>query len=765
MSYTPFAISKFTTGQFEYLQPWISPEDAFNPLVNAYVFRGCLTKRNGRELFGETGKLRYTNNEKIAIGNATGSLSGTLSVTNIETAGFSIKATIDPNPSPIVVETYTDPGATGILTGDNGGSGTINYVTGAWAITTTAANGYVTGYPVIAHYTYTSPGNPIVLITEYVDEVSDLQYAIVNDTKRSCIFNTATDLFDPISSFNQFIWFGDGSTTTFSFSTFGWLNIAPYSISITDGTSTITDIPGIYPAGSFTTSGNFAAGSTIDYSTGAISINFTAAPAVGVTITISGDLQGDYYTGTRANLFNSINWKPSDSADGLLYMTNNVDPVTTYDGTDLSRLPYGITQAHVDGAVNDIKTTLDIKVFQESLLFIRPTLVGAALPEAQTIRWSGPLNPTNFAADVAGPTNGGFKSASTSDWIESASYLRDAMIIDCDNSTFLFRFTNNNFDPFRFDKINSTKATNAPYASIEYDTRVTSVGSKGLCFCDGVNKERYDESIIDLYNDIDFDNIELCQGRRFDQTQQSWMIYASRERQNNINCDKVLVYNWLEDTWATYKINLTCIGSARTFTDQTWDAFAGLTWNQAYEPGSTWDEDFNQALVPWMLGGDADGYVYFLNQSQYDYDVNVNTSPDTAPYQYLDNIDSQIVSKRWNPFVEQGSKVTFGYIDFYYQVNPNIKLTLNYYVNSGTIPALSQTMTLDGTISAAEQANVDPVSDQQFAWKRMYCQLTGQFLRLEILTSESEKYQGQFVIAGMVLWAKPAGRLTPGTFL
>ena len=761
MSFTPFAITKFSTGQFQYFQPWQSPEDAFNPLTNAFVFRGSITKRAGRELFGLTGRLRYTNNEKVAEGGGGSNYSGTLS-------DFPITGTITFTALTSAGQRSASATATGDLVGalaaGGPGTSTIDFDTGDWVLDTGAAT-IAANIPIIAQYTFTDPGLPIMLITEYVNETSNLQFVVVNDTRRSAIFNTATELFDPISSFSQFIWFGDGTSVNFSFPSFGWVNIAPYSVSITDGTTTITDIPGAYPAGTFTSGGNFAAGSTIDYSSGAISINLVAAASTATVFTISGSLQGDYYTGTRANLFNSINWKPSDGAEGLLYMTNNVDRVTTFNGTTLSRFPYGITQADVDGAVNDILTTLDVKVYQESLLFIRPTLVGATQPEGQTIRWSGPANPTNFAADVAGPTNGGFKVASTSDWIQSASYLRDAMIIDCDNSTFIFRFTNNNFDPFRFDKINSTKSTNAPYGSVEYDTDVTSMGSKGLCYCDGVNKERYDIEAIDLYNDIDQDNFAICQGRRFDQTQQTWMIYPSTDRDDdNVNCDRVLVYNWLEETWATYEINLTCIGSARTFEDLTWDDLAGLTWEEAFPAGTTWDENFNQALVPWMLGGDADGIVYYLNQSNFDYDINTNVD-EPEPYQYQKNITSQIVSKRWNPFVEQGMKAVFGYIDFYYSVNPDIELTLNYYVNNGTIPALTQTLTLDGTISAVEQAEPDPVSDQEFAWKRMYCQLTGQFLRLEILSSESQLNQGQFTISGIIFWARPAGRLTPGTFL
>lgn len=753
--YTPFAITKFTSGQFQYFQPWQAPEDAFNPLINAFAFRGVITKRAGTQKFGVTGRLRYTNNEKVTVGSTALTMSGTLAAFPIEIGGFAIKAT-EAGP---VTETFLDNASNGILVGNLGGSGTIDYVTGAWSITTIAVGGFLMSTPIIATYTFTTTAlnaTPIMLLTEYVDEVQDQQFVFANDERRSAIFNTGTELFDPISTFNQLLYIRNGATASYINSAgFGWKNIAPYSISITDGTSTITDIPGVYPAGTFTVNGIFAAGSQINYQTGAITVNFTAPPSVNVEIKISGSLQGDYYTGSRPNLFNAINWRPNDVLEGLLYMTNNIDPITTFNGTDLSRPPYSITSTNFTGFINDITTCLDVKVYQNRLILVRPSLIGKSLPDAQSIRWSAIQDPTNLSADLAG--FGGELSATTSDWIQAVSYLRDALVTDMDNSTFLFRFTNNSQDPFRFDKINSTKSTDSPYGSVEYDTRVTSMGTKGLCYCDGVNKDRYDQEVIDLFTDIDYDNFNLSQGKRFDALQQTWMIYSSEEKNaNNINCDRVLVYNWMEDIWCQYEINLTCIGQGRTFQDKTWDDFAGLTWNQAF-PGR-WNLYFLQNRIPWLLGGDADGIVYFLNTDEFDKFVQV----DDDPIEGVDNliINSQMVSKRWNPFVEQGLKGNFGYIDFYYAVDANIVLTINYYLNNSNSPQLTQTMTLD-----AKVPDTMTVSDQDYNWKRMYCNLVGSFLRIEILSSTLPAEQGQFILAGMVLWARPAGRLTPGGFL
>ena len=766
VGYQPFAITKFQTGQFQYFQPWQSPDDAFDPLVNAFVFRGQLQKRQGTTIYGNTGLLRYRNYDLIATGNGGASYGpSTLARIPIASGSFNISVITSAG-----LETFTDNGA-GVLTGSLGDAGTIVYVTGVWTLTFSGGRTVANSIPITGNYIFTANTSglirPIMFLGEFIDEVTNDHKLIAIDTRRATVFNTSTKLFDPISSFSQVIFVGDGSTKTLLVTQFGWSNLAPYSLTVSDGNSPIqaiiSDVPATATTGAFPASGNLLS-SPINYSTGVMTINFSGAPAVGVIITLTGSLAGDYFTGSRANLFNSINWTASHLDSAHLYLTNNVDQVTLYDGTNLSRPAFptsnngGTTVPyHANNFVNDIKTTLDLKVFNNRLLFIRPNLVGNSSPEAQAIYASASRNPTNFVIDI--PGNGNATSAPTGDWIISAAYLRDFLIIDFQDSTFVLKYTGLDTEPFQFVRINVTKSTNAPYGTVEYDTTTASMGAKGLCECDGVNKDRYDLSAIDLYQDIDEDNFGLCQARRFDLIQQTWMIYPSiaNKSPTDGNCDKAIIYNWIEGTWSTHEINLTCLGSAKTFQDRTWNSFTGQTWNQL---NFTWNNIINQNLVPWMLGGDASGFIYFLNQGDFD---NSNSANKTIVY-------ADILSKRWNPFVEQGQKARFGYIDFYYMVSRNalgndVKLELNYYVNDSDDPTLTQNMTLD-TPPILNTSNPKNQMNEQYYWKRMYCNLTGQFLRLRINSMlEDVTTQGQFTIAGVVFWARPAGRLTPGTII
>lgn len=751
-SYQPFLIGegKSTTGLFQYLDSWVKPQDAFDLLENAYVYRGSLYKRNGTVLYPGGGFLRYCDNELADTGDGGSVYSGTLS--NIPLYAGTVIVTVLTSGG---FETYTDDGL-GNLTGSLFGTGNIDYTTGIWDINT-GANTVAVGDPIMIEYTYaptqlvTPINNPIMGIKNFINQTDNTKTLVVLDTRRASVYNNTTLMFDPICCMEQPIWISNGVNTGTATATFpaldqdlGFTNIAPYSVFITDGTNTIQDdgTGGFLHNGNALPDGtNFANTMAVNYTTGIVTLRLVAPSAAGTTYTASFGTTGDYFTGDYTNFFNATNWKPTDQATGYLYLTNNVDRVTTFDGNCLSRLPYSILYLHYLAGINDIETTLDVKVYKNSLLFIRPTLVGSSAPEAQTIRSSAPFVPQNMVTDVTG--NGAATVAPTGDWIFAAQFLRDQLVVFFQESTWLFRFQFSVLEPFRWDKVNDSRNTNAPYGSIGYDLRATSMGSKGLIYCDGNNVDRYDLAIIDQFLDIEPKAFGQCFGQRYDTLNQSWMLYPSVGDASGGNVQltssRVFVYNFLEDTWAIYVLPLSCLGLGFTTTDLTWADFAPGASSDA--AGSTWEDwDFawlayqNIALQPALLGGDEFGFVYQLNV----------TNTDNGAF-----IITNIQTKRLNPFINQGMKATFGYLDVYYEVAPEVVLNFNFYLNNSSDIQLSLDMTLDGA------------SGNHFAWKRLYLNTVGEFIQIGITDNGASNYK----ILGMILHAKPSGRLTPGTFL
>ncbi len=677
-AYQPYPIQEFKTGLTNYLQPWIRPADAFEPLVNAYVNRGTLSKRAGSSVFGN----------RLA----------------------------DHNP------------VMGIMQYMNQSTGVSSLV----VATTRNAYLYDTGSQTFNLLTLIGGANSVFY-----------QKTI-----------TATGAAQPIPPV--------GSTPSF------WQNLAPNSVTISvsaisvDGstpnlTGSITDDG----AGNFTVgaTGALSAGGTVVYTTGVIAgLQFTGVPGkvYYLSLSIVATTTGGYFSGNNTEFFHWTNWQPTDpvtftNSVSYLYMTNDKDPITLFDGTNLSRPVF-----YVNSILTDFVTkTLDVSVYKNRLLFFRPTLNSTTSnPLNQSVYFSALFSPFNigpsggFIQDIAG--NGGQTTAATGDTIISEEALRDAIVVNFTNSTWLLRFTGVDFLPYRFDKINSTKTSAAEYASVAYDERTTSIGSRGLIACDGTNVQRYDISIIDYYETkIAPQYYGQSFSQRYDNLNQTWMLYVSTGtpfplQNGNVapGSDSALIYNFLENSWATYTFStpMTCMGLFHNVTGTRWQDLNNPPENWWQNTFRAWNAYQNQALAPVLLMGDINGNIYQMDDNTQVTDNGVSITPD-------------IISTQWNPVIQQGQKIQFGYIDIYYKVSqtsqvPPIQVTLNFYLDSGNElepPAITRVMTLDGPANA------------EFTFQRVYLSLVGQFIQMEIDPVNKDAFM-QFV--GFILWTRPAGRLT-----
>jgi len=180
--YEPYLISDFRTGQQENRKPWLLPQDAFKVMKNAYLYQGVLCKRNGYKEWGRL--VNAVVEEVVDIGDGAKTYGGTLAHIPIR-PGDLVIADED------AVETFTDDGE-GVLTGSDGGSGTINYTSGVW---TALFNANVTiAKEIWAAYSYW-PDLPVMGIDHYATTtgVYDL---VAFTTKRMCIYNTTSRLFE-----------------------------------------------------------------------------------------------------------------------------------------------------------------------------------------------------------------------------------------------------------------------------------------------------------------------------------------------------------------------------------------------------------------------------------------------------------------------------------------------------------------------------------------------------------------------------------------
>lgn len=206
MSYQPFLIALYETGIDRQLQPWLIPNDAFVDIFDGFCYRGVVQNRNGYTGFATGLKSTYTESRMVvgvtAEAHGTGNGSPGPYVFNLAQTPVRRGTTV----ITAGAQTATDNGIGGFTTSPAGGSGTINYTTGAISIT--FANNVGGGTNITVTYDY-HPGNPVMGIMNFFPNDFTRQLVVV-DTQYVNIYNPSTDrleyraaAFGPYNGDNQ----------------------------------------------------------------------------------------------------------------------------------------------------------------------------------------------------------------------------------------------------------------------------------------------------------------------------------------------------------------------------------------------------------------------------------------------------------------------------------------------------------------------------------------------------------------------------------
>jgi len=770
MTYQPFPISNFRTGFDQAVEPWLLPRDGFQLMQNAHLYRGVVETIPGYNVFAYMSYRRQvalTGTIDGANKTFTGNLAAAPSTNN-----FYIQATI--NSGATTVESFRDDG-TGTLTGSNGGTGTVSYTT-PFAVSVI----FGTDAPVVLPSGGSNIYNTVIL--EYdtlASEVSPLAimgikpYYGISGTQNILIFDqhrmgVIVELMNSMAVLQQKN-YGisevphqvqaqtishspafNGSATTFT-GTLASTNLVPGQVVFTMYVSsastaaliaTITDngaglLTGTYP----TNSSPMPVTGFINYTTGAWTLTFTTAPASGNTINSSVGVFGDFFTGSISNFF------VVDNFGGNAFITNNKDPIMYYNGSQLLYLNTNLTSKPNTIAPYDISICLHLVMHRDRLLLLAPIVLG--IPALNAIFWSTALNPLLW-------TNDERSLAPTSEYIKAFSIINYDLIVRFINSEYVFRYTSDAFLPFRWDKTNSLWRCDAPYSSINYDSYFTSIGLPGIVASDGVNIIRIDENIPDFTLNnriadqapiitIDETSIIQCYGERFDDFKEGWLCYkGSDQTQTNVvqKSDAVLAYNYQDETYSIYTFPFSCLGFGRIIDQIVWGNNFDL-WGDADYAWNSFSQN-NNALID-LAGGFA-GEVFELGESYTLGDVDLDD---------LNPVQIEIISKNFNPFIEDGQLARFGWVDFLVSNSPSTNVRVQFY-NNDLMDAnfdsyySEQTLNLNG-------------NGQSKVWKRLYTGAVGKSHTLRIyqnINDFTEDTLDQPVrIHAMVLYFKPAGRI------
>lgn len=413
-----------------------------------------------------------------------------------------------------------------------------------------------------------------------------------------------------------------------------------------------------------------ALGSTINYSTGDVTVNYTAAiggsttilsfsyypnlPVMGIRsrelnsinneMTIFFDtkyaykyvngfqefIPGTTWNGTDSDFFWSTNYwvTPSPGNLKIFWVTNfnkgtTPDPIRFTDGTtwtDFTPPTYG----QID-VTNFVTQCLCILPFRGRLVFFNtwegPTLAGST-NYPNRIRWSQIGNPfTPFSAgppatgawrdDIRG--KGGFLDIPTSEDIVSVGFVRDNLVIYCERSTWQLRYTGRSIAPFQIEKVNSELGAESTFSGVQFDTSLVGIGDKGIVQCDSFQSKTIDIKIPDLVfsfnNEISGGNSigpKRVHGIRDFIQRIAYWIYPDSQ-DDSIYPNRRLVYNYENDSWAIFTDSLTALGTFQPQNNLTWNNQPGMTWVKA---NFTWSSQ--PAGIPAIVGGNQQGYIEYI---------------------------------------------------------------------------------------------------------------------------------------------------------
>ena len=608
VGYSPLYIKGMETGLVQSRQEFILPDDAYPTLENAYVWRERIKRKQAYQLLG---RLRRTFADE-SVG-----LSGASPWT------FNIYASLTP---PIIPEPnaqielgsvviYINPVAnTGAISGYNNSSNC--------EVTTAAPHGLSTGDII------TISGVTIVP-NSGDDEINGGPYTVSVVSPTSFTINK--------NSLTWGIYLAGGTWSE---------QTAPNELH-DQGDGTLVDSVG-------------AATGTIDYFTGDVTVTggavgantiinfnyFSGLPVMGIRIrdpasavndqTVFFDmvyayiynngfeefLPGTTWTGTNSDFFWTTNYWIDKSNNKVFWATNYSlnDPIRYTNGQDGTNW---IDFAPVINAAGDqMFQTLALLPFRGRLVAFN-TSEGSSFPGLRftnRIRWAAIGTPFDTVSAIVTTVNanawrddirgqGGFLDIPTNEDIVSVGFVRDNLVIYCENSTWQLRYTGRTIAPFQIEKVNSELGAFSTFSAVQFDTSLVGVGNRGIIECDSYKSDRIDIKIPDFVFHLQDNNNgpKRIHGIRDFINRLAYWTYCSSEA-NGIFPDKRLVYNYENDSWAIFTDSLTTLGVFQEPSSRTW-LNTHLPWIQLNFP---W---INQpATNPVIVGGNQQGFIEQLDE-------------------------------------------------------------------------------------------------------------------------------------------------------
>lgn len=353
-------------------------------------------------------------------------------------------------------------------------------------------------------------------------------------------------------------------------------------------------------------------------------------------------IPGTTWTGSNSEFFWTTNYWIDTANRKIFWATNyslSLDPI---------RYTNGIAWVDFAPAIDNTGTPVRLQQCLALLPFrgrlvafntAEGTTINNALRFTNRIRWAAIGTPFDSVGAIAVSTNpnawkddirgqGGFLDIPTNEDIVCVGFVRDNLVIYCEQSTWQLRYTGRTIAPFQIEKVNSELGARSTFSAIQFDTSLVGIGDKGIVECDSYKSERIDIKIPDFAFNIQNGNnpTDSNNGRRRIQgvrdffNRLAYWIYPF-ESQTGVYPNRRLVYNYENDSWAIFTDSLTALGTYNVQSSRTW-INTHIPWIQCKFPWVS-----QPVGDPVIIGGNQQGFIEILDE--------INTND---PSLYINNI-------------------------------------------------------------------------------------------------------------------------------
>lgn len=682
----PFLIAGSDVGMETDKKSFLLPDQAFPTLENAYVWRDRVKKREGIKFLG---RLRRALTAQ-ALGN--NSAGATTTIANIFTTIGITNENPEIEAGSLVItvaapdaNVFTDDGdGTFTVTGSGVGTATgsfINYATGEVVLAYSGA-GATGGAAMTAAINY-FPGLPCMGIIQRETGNINFESTIIFDTVYAYIFDGSkyTEFLGAAAqtwngSDSEFFWGtnyrGSDASVKFLFVT-NFNNDALSPMRFTNGT-TWTDFQ---PAISGTLVTNEAVGNLNSPWTSFPSTDLDNTPVIPGTVTITVSNSGtnpDVIFTDPAN-DGTLKGSANTNSGTINYTTGaialTISPAMTADATVIASYQFETT----------FMFTARILISYYGRLLAFDTFEGATIGAAKQFynrcRFSQVGDPTQTGAWVSTTFGkGGFIDAPTNEEIISAIFFKNTLIVYFEKTTWQLRYVGDYGLPFIWERISSDFGCESQFSTVLFDDGVLGVGNRAIVGATAQSVSRIDLKIPDQVFSFRNDNEgkqRIHAARDFQKEVVYWCYNDATDSDNAQKYpNKVLLYNYRNDTYAVYRSSVTAFGTYEDITGITWDS-TDVFWDDEI----SWDDPQQVKEFPFVVSGNQQGFIHkYGYESRDDFSLSITAidrtvTPPTLEIKNHNFLDGDIIFLTDLNFIDtsDSSDVTTNLNDNTYRVN------------------------------------------------------------------------------------------------